>query len=262
MSIDEFLDIAFTHLAGTGGAGRRALTEAEDHLRTAAAAKQAQGAARDAAEAAAVARFGDPVDFARRISRGETAAWAPLVTGAWALGGILAVAVGVAGGLAELFGDTLGPAFVAGDRYGVTYQAWRCAEYLHLAPAGSSCSAAAAFDHWGEVVEGRVAVGVLGLLALLLLALVRRTFLREADRRIPWAAVAAAGAIAFVLAAVVRGLPDGATALLSTTTGTGAGLADALSSAVFAIGLLVVAIVGRHRILLPLRRSPAADVAG
>ncbi|MDH2443523.1 hypothetical protein QDR37_06155 [Amnibacterium sp. CER49] len=258
MSIDEFLDVAFAHLAGTGAVGRRALLEAEDHLRQATAAATERGATREQAEADAVAKFGDPVVFARRIGRAHGTGWAPLVTGAWALGAIMAVAVGLAGAVAEILGDTLGPVFVAGDRYGVTYRAWRCAEYLRYAPRGSSCSAAAALHHWGEIVEGRVAVGVLGLLAALLLAVARRTTLKGPTWHVPWPLVATTGAIAFGVAAVVRGLPDGATALLSTTTGTGAGIADGAIAAVFAIGLLAVAAARRNSLLAALSTSAAS----
>ncbi len=254
MSIDEFLDRAFDELGGTGRQGRRALAEAEDHLREGAAAGVRRGLTPEQAEADAVARFGDPGRFAQQVVRADAPApWAPALTGLWALGGVLAVAVGVAGAIAELLGDLIGPGFVAGDRYGVTYAAWRCAEYLQGAPAGSSCSAAAALDHWGEVVLARVGLGVLGLIALLALALARRTALRSPEWRVPWPLVAAVGAVALGIAAAVRGLPDGATALLSTTTGTGAGIADGGVAAVFAAALLVVAVRRRHSILRLLR---------
>lgn len=253
MSIDEFLDEAFAELTGTGSAGRRALAEAEDHLRASAAEGVARGLTREQAEAEAVARFGSPASFAKQLSRADGFGWGPLLTGAWALGGVLGVVVGIAGVAADVLGATVGPMFVAGDRYGVTYAAWRCAEYLRDAPAGSSCATAAALDHWGEVAMGREAVGVLGLLALLALAIARRTALRGSAWRIPWPAVAAVGAVALGIAAVVRGLPDGATALLSTTTGTGAGLADGITAAVFAVALLAVAIARRSGIRAALR---------
>jgi hypothetical protein len=41
--VDRYLDDLFDALAGTGGAGRRALAEAEDHLRAATADRMADG---------------------------------------------------------------------------------------------------------------------------------------------------------------------------------------------------------------------------
>jgi len=41
--VERYLDGMFDRLAGTGGAGRRALAEAEDHLRAAVADARAAG---------------------------------------------------------------------------------------------------------------------------------------------------------------------------------------------------------------------------
>jgi hypothetical protein len=82
------------------------------------------------------------------------------------LGAVGLVAIGASGALAELLGRLFGAAFVAGDLPGVTYTAQRCAEYLEYFPDAGGCAQAAALHHWGEVVEYRVAVGVLGLLVL------------------------------------------------------------------------------------------------
>jgi len=65
--IERYLDELFDRLAGQGAAGRRALAEAEDHLRAAAADAVASGLPADQAEHDAVTRFGSPAMVARRM---------------------------------------------------------------------------------------------------------------------------------------------------------------------------------------------------
>ena len=82
--IEYYLDELFDRLAGQGAAGRRALAEAEDHLRSAAAAAVASGLPTDQAEHDAVTRFGSPAIVARkmrsahgarRLNRALSAGW-------------------------------------------------------------------------------------------------------------------------------------------------------------------------------------------
>src|SRR4029450_10182788 len=89
----------------------------------------------------------------------------------------------------------VGAAFVAGDPPDVLYTADRCAEYFEYDPTAATCGDAAAFHHWGEVVEGRVAVGVLGLLALGSWRVARRSRLHGPRWRMPTGFVAAALAL-------------------------------------------------------------------
>jgi hypothetical protein len=120
----------------------------------------------------------------------------PLVVGTWLVGCVGALAVGVSGLLAEAVGRMVSPAFVAGDAPGVTYTTARCADYLEYVPTARSCAEAAAVHHWGEVVDSRVAVGVLGLFGLLALLAARR-----------WSGlrvVAAAAALTIAIRAVRR----------------------------------------------------------
>ena len=81
--IERYLDELFDQLAGTGAAGRRALLEAEYHLRAVAADAITRGLSQDQAEHEAVGRFGPPALVARtlrsagRLNRGVSTAWLP-----------------------------------------------------------------------------------------------------------------------------------------------------------------------------------------
>jgi hypothetical protein len=83
-AVDRYLDTLFDRLAGTGSAGRRALAEAEDHLRAATAAAMDRGLSADEAEREAVTRFGPASLIARqvrhahpggRLNRALSSAW-------------------------------------------------------------------------------------------------------------------------------------------------------------------------------------------
>jgi hypothetical protein len=82
------------------------------------------------------------------------------------LGAVGLVAIGASGLVAELLGRLFGAGFVAGDLPGVTYTGQRCAQYLEYFPNAGGCEQAATLHHWGEVVEYRVAVGVVGAFVL------------------------------------------------------------------------------------------------
>ena len=90
------------------------------------------------------------------------------------LGAIGLVAIGLSGGVALLLGTFVGTSFVAGDAPTVRYTAARCAEYREYEPHARSCEQAATAHHFGEVVEYRVAAGVLGGMVLAGVATLRR----------------------------------------------------------------------------------------
>ena len=82
--IERYLDELFDKLTGTGAAGRRALMEAEYHLRAVAADAMTRGLPEDQAEHEAVSRFGPPALVARklrsvqgpgRLNRAVSTAW-------------------------------------------------------------------------------------------------------------------------------------------------------------------------------------------
>jgi len=95
--IEWYLDALFDQLAGTGAAGRRALIEAEGHLRDAAADAIARGLPDDQAEHEAVSRFGPPVLVARRLRSAQgTGRFNRAFSVAWLLAGVAGCGLGVA----------------------------------------------------------------------------------------------------------------------------------------------------------------------
>jgi hypothetical protein len=169
--IEGYLDRLLTHLRGSAHDVRRILSETEEHLRDTTSELVAAGASEEQAQRQAVERFGDPRTVARRFSTRlapvpPLAVVAELARAAVLLAAVGLVAIGASGALAELLGRLFGAAFVAGDLPGMTYTPQRCAEFLEYFPDAGSCAQAAALHHWGEVVEYRVAAGVLGLLVL------------------------------------------------------------------------------------------------
>jgi hypothetical protein len=178
--IEGYLDRLLAHLRGSAHDVRRILSETEEHLRDATAELVAAGASEEEAQHRAIERFGPPRTVARRFSARlapvpPAAVVGELARSAVLLGAVGLIAIGASGALAELLGRLFGPAFVAGDLPGVTYTAQRCAEFLEYFPDAGGCEQAAALHHWGEVVEYRVAAGVLGLLVLGAFLLWRRS---------------------------------------------------------------------------------------
>jgi len=89
------------------------------------------------------------------------------------------IAIGVSGVLSALFGATLGQDFVAGDRPGVSYPAARCAEFREYAPGATTCGDAATIHHYGEIVDYRIAAGLLGVALLGVYLFARRRHLTQ-----------------------------------------------------------------------------------
>jgi hypothetical protein len=92
--IDWYLDELFDQLAGTGAAGRRALMEAEYHLRAVAADAMTRGLPEGQAEHEAVSRFGPPALVARTLRSAGRLNRA--VSTAWLLAGLAACGLGAA----------------------------------------------------------------------------------------------------------------------------------------------------------------------
>lgn len=87
--IDRYLDEMFDRLAGTGARGRRALAEAEDHLRAAVADAITRGLPVTQAEHDAVTRFGSPALIAGELRRTDRSSLlGSVLSGAWVLAGL------------------------------------------------------------------------------------------------------------------------------------------------------------------------------
>ena len=238
--IEGYLDQLLTHLRGSAQDVRRILSEVEEHLRDATAELGAAGASEEEAQRLAIERFGHPRTVARQFSARlapipPAAVVAELARTAVLLGTVGLVAIGASGALAELLGRLFGPAFVAGDLPGVTYTAQRCAEFLEYFPDAGSCQQAAALHHWGEVVEYRVAVGVVGAFVLGAYLLWRR----RPDRQDPRYLGVLPDGFPATVATSLYGVAAAALALLSLDSflvaggdGTGQWLSAALVSAV------------------------------
>jgi hypothetical protein len=250
--IERHLDELFNQLSGTGHTGRRALAEAEDHLRAAAADGVKAGLSEVEAARQAVARFGDPARIAASLRANSfRSTLAVLLSGAWLMGAIGLIAIGVSGLLAEVFGRAFSPNFVSGDSFGVTYTSERCADYFEYFPNAASCANAAELHHWGEVVETRVAAGILGLLALGVYLLARRFTRLPAPPPGPFALVAFA---LFALAGVALTFPVILEAAFGGSAGLGANLSGGIIALIAATAIASIALKRRAATGLPAGR--------
>jgi hypothetical protein len=260
--IEGYLDQLLTHLRGSAQDVRRILSEVEEHLRDATAELGAAGASEEEAQRLAIERFGHPRTVARQFSARlapipPAAVAAELARTAVLLGTVGLVAIGASGALAELLGRLFGPAFVAGDLPGVTYTAQRCAEFLEYFPDAGSCQQAAALHHWGEVVEYRVAVGVVGLLVLGGFLLWRR----RPDRQDPRYLGVLPDGFSATVATSLYGVAAAALALLSLDSflvADGDGTGQWLSAAIVAAAMAAVYGVSLYRTVLTRARAGAA----
>jgi hypothetical protein len=220
--IEDYLDDLFLALTGSPREVRRTLVEVEEHLIDSAAAHRARGLAPMEAERAAVADFGPVESVARDFDRRS---WRDLVRPLTLLAAVGLVAVGLSGAIAEVMGRVWGASFVAGDLPGTTYTPARCAYFQEYFPSGS-CLDSAAQHHWGEVVQYRVAAGVLGLLLLVVWRLLPKR------RPLPRGILTTTAVCVFGLATLVLA---GETLNASGSTAYGAG--QWLSGAVVAAGV-------------------------
>jgi hypothetical protein len=250
--IEAYLDRLLVELSGRARNVRRILADADDHLRDAVESGVAEGLSTAEAEQRALDRFGSPSTVARRFTRRPgrllpVPVLSQLVLALALLAGVGLVGIGVSGALAGGMGAAVGKDFVSGDVAGVTYTPARCADYLEYHPEAGTCARAATAHHFDEIVEYRLAAGILGLLVLGGLFLVRRSPrlarvipMGEGVGLLPDGFVATTGAAVFGCAASVLifsglaqagGGSGGAGGYLS------GGIVAAVIAAAFAVGL-------------------------
>jgi hypothetical protein len=156
----------------------------------------------------------------------ERESWLDLIVSLAIVAAIGLIAIGASGAVAAGLGDRLGAQFVAGDPPDRLYTADRCADFAEYHPEAADCRAAAAAHHFDEVVEYRMALGILGVLGLGVVLLARwRVPLLVSHEVLPASFAPTVGASLFGMAAVVLlgssvpslllGNPDGVGQLLS-----------------------------------------------
>lgn len=241
--VETYLDTLLSELRGDPHEIRRILTEIEGHLRDGVDAGVAAGMTLEAAQQRALERCGSPSTVARRFAADHPTRLLhaglirQLVMAALLLGGIGLVSIGVSGGLAAGMGAVGGKRFVSGDLPGMTYTPARCAYFLEYYPKEGTCEKAATAHHFDEVVQYRVAAGVLGLLVLGAWQLTRRRRRGLAEVGVlPEAFIATVGVTVFAVGAGMLLVQGMAQISASTTAGLGEYLSGGIVSAVVAVG--------------------------
>jgi hypothetical protein len=243
-AVQRYLDDLFTSLRGRPRACRRLLAETEAHLLDALDAGVAEGLSHDDAAERAVAQFGPPttlIGAGLPVTAAVTRMLRPLLLAGAGLAAAGMLAVGASGVIAGLFRATLGDRFVSGDLPGVSYTAARCADFFEYAPSARTCLDAAASHHADEVVINRVAIGVLGLIALAAYLMMRRRWggIVRADGSLPAGFAPGIGTALFGLAAAVLSLASFSALLVGRIDGGGQYLSAALVATAAAVASAV-----------------------
>jgi hypothetical protein len=240
--LDDYLDRMQERLPVRPRDLRRIMSEVEEHLNDDVVASVAAGSSPEQAARDAINRFGPPAEMAHRF-RGSLLP-SGIVAAALFRSGLLvcaigAIAIGFSGLLAWVMGALFGQAFVSGDFPGVTYTLERCAQYAALVPGATSCQEAAIVHHFGETVEYRVTMGILGLIALVVWALWRRA---SSANPLPAVLVPAVLAGTLGVAAAVLAMDALNLLILGRDHGAGAPLSGAIIALIVAAAAAVVGL--------------------
>jgi hypothetical protein len=172
-AIETYLDALLTASSAMAPRQRRnLLAETEAHLRDDAEAGVRLGLPVDEAEEQAVARFGPAAEIAgadgHRHGTALGALFSQLLASGFVLGAVGAVAVGASGLIAEVIRLFGGSRALVDVSSGPALTASGCARWLAIDPGARSCADAALHDWADETVAYRIALGALGVLALVL----------------------------------------------------------------------------------------------
>jgi MYXO-CTERM domain-containing protein len=253
--IEDYLDALAAGLHGSPAYTRRVVAEAEEHLRDAVDAHMRAGRSRQDAVAAALSDFGSAVTVADRLNGSLWTSSRSAVLGETAetavrLGAVGMVAVGFAGVGARVLASATSTHAVFGLPTDASPSAAQCTHWLAVHPAATSCRAAAAMEASSDQTSGMLAVGLLGLLLLVVLTAWRRRRPRAASL-LPAVLAPTVAATAFGAAGLGLVTLAGSNAMIFATWGRGLWWVSAACS------LAGATIAGA----VALRRLPTSTVA-
>jgi hypothetical protein len=238
---DLYLDELFDRLGGTGGAGRRALTEAEDHLRAAVAEGIASGLSQERAEHDAVARFGPAARIAGQLRRVHRRFWLTTLSSAWLLAGI---------GLIALSSSYLAAAVL---RWSLPQPRLPlCGQAFPAVTGGYACTPTAMPN--GSIVHETAFAGVAILFFAAIILLVRRWAIRSVLVPPAYRRFAGVAGTLFFLASLYLFVRPDAPFIIDQGVGAQVSTVDTL---VFLLGSIVVGVWGVARGVRAHRTRPA-----
>jgi hypothetical protein len=177
--IDAYLDELLVELRSAPRLARRALAEAEDHLREGAAEAGAAGASPEDAQRVAIERFGSPRLVARRFRRAgeDVSVFARSGVAALQVVGFGLTAIGFSGVVVFAMLLLLGPSYVMGYTVRPAGPSGLCQDLLQMYPSAPSCASAFQESVLGDDVVWRLVPGAVGIAVLGVLWLVSRRWI-------------------------------------------------------------------------------------